>query len=401
MRKTFLGILMAVACISFASCEGEPAPVKKLPEELVNSIGMKFRLIQPGSFLMGSEKGDFDMKPVHRVTLTKPFCIGVYEVTQEEWGKVMSVNPSYVKGTKNPVERVNWGDAQEFARRLSRKEKARYRLPTEAEWEYACRAGTTTEFYWGDDPDGDKIRDYAWYEGNSENTTRPVGQKKPNAWGLYDMSGSVWEWCQDWYGRGYPEDKHAVDPKGPASGSDRVVRGGSWYAPPEVCRSARRAGCSPSYRRRFVGFRLVRAVADIHETEDGRGGEARRYATAYYYCTSCKKEFVADASEVPPTECPTCKRITGVLLRKYQCKKCRTVFPGYLCKYDAATKQAIERRSQGERVSDSEIGNSLLAEPESDNWMDSTTQGVFALLANIRCPKCQASGADLEAIFPE
>ena len=224
MRKTLQAILVTLVCMPFAWCEGGPPPLKKAGEELVNTIGMKFRLIQPGSFMMGSEKGDSSEKPVHKVTLTKGFYIGVYEVTQEEWEKVMGSNPSHFKGRKNPVERVSWEDAQEFARKLSEKENVMYRLPTEAEWEYACRAGTTAEYYWGDDG----IGRYAWYIGNQDGTTHPVGQKKPNAWGLYDMSGNVWEWCGDWYSPAYPADKEAVDPKGAAGGSFRVFRGGSW-----------------------------------------------------------------------------------------------------------------------------------------------------------------------------
>ncbi len=258
-----LAVLITLVCIPFAWSEGAPSLVKKPAEEVVNSIGMKFRLIQPGSFMMGSEKGEENEKPVHKVTLTKGFYIGVYEVTQGEWEKVRGFNPSYFKGPRNPVERVNWEDTQEFARSLSEKENVTYRLPTEAEWEYACRAGTTTEFYWGDDPEGKSIADYAWCAGNLDNAkmgTKPVGQKKRNAWGLYDMSGNVWEWCEDCYSKGYAAEKEAVDPNVAAAGSDRVVRGGSWYAPSEVCRSARRAGCSPSYRRRFVGFRLVRTI---------------------------------------------------------------------------------------------------------------------------------------------
>ncbi|MDP2896058.1 MAG: formylglycine-generating enzyme family protein, partial [bacterium] len=168
------------------------------------------------------------------------------------------------KGPKNPVENVSWDDAQEFARKLSQKENVTYRLPTEAEWEYACRAGTTTEYYWGDDPDGRQISDHAWYKGNLDTTKmgtahKPVGQKKPNAWGLYDMSGNVWEWCQDWCSE-YPAEKEAVNPKGPVGGPSRRVRGGSWYFRADLCRSALRSGGSPSDRDSLVGLRLVRTI---------------------------------------------------------------------------------------------------------------------------------------------
>ncbi len=256
MRGTFHAMLGMVLWISFAWCEGEPVPLKTVSEELVNSIGMKFRLIRPGSFVMGSDKGEPDEEPAHEVTLTEAFYIGVYEVTQKEWEKIMGQNPSYFKGDNNPVERVSWDDAQEFARRLSQKEDVAYRLPTEGEWEYACRAGTKTSYYWGQDGE---IGDYAWYTRNSANSTHAVGQRKPNAWGLYDMSGNVYEWCQDWYADKYPQERQ-VDPTGPNSGSHRVLRGGSWANYARICRSAYRGRHSPYLRFRLLGFRLVRTI---------------------------------------------------------------------------------------------------------------------------------------------
>jgi formylglycine-generating enzyme required for sulfatase activity len=189
------------------------------------------------------------------VTLTKPFELGVYEVTQEQYEKVKGTNPSSSKGPQNPVEKVSWEDAVEFCRKLSElpEEKAAgrvYRLPTEAEWEYACRAGTTTAYSFGDDES--QLRDYAWFSGNA---THPVGQKKPNPWGLYDMHGNVWEWCQDSYGA-FPQGL-ATDPKGPSSGSYRVYRGGSWNLTVRLCRSSSRSRCSPSYHFGYLGFRVV------------------------------------------------------------------------------------------------------------------------------------------------
>ncbi|MDP2897611.1 MAG: SUMF1/EgtB/PvdO family nonheme iron enzyme, partial [bacterium] len=166
------------------------------------------------------------------------------------------------KGPKNPVENVSWDDAQEFARKLSQKENVTYRLPTEAEWEYACRAGTTTEFYWGDDVGVAQIGRYAWCAGNydwRESGSKPVGQKKPNAWELYDMSGNVWEWCQDLYVDKYPTESQ-TDPTGAAGGSDRVLRGGGWNSYAFSCRSADRSGGSPSRRNDGLGFRLVRTI---------------------------------------------------------------------------------------------------------------------------------------------
>ena len=173
--------------------------------EATNSIGMKLRLIPAGEFMMGSpgtESGREDDETQHRVSITKPFYLGVTEVTQEQYQKVMGTNPSYFKGPQNPVETVSWADAVEFCRKLSAMPAEKtaghvYRLPTEAEWEYACRAGTTTAYSFGDD--ASRLGDYGWFGGNSDSKTHQVGEKKPNAWGLYDMHGGVYEWCQDRY----------------------------------------------------------------------------------------------------------------------------------------------------------------------------------------------------------
>lgn len=217
---------------------------------ITNSVGMKLKLIKPGTFMMGSMRGEDDEKPVHKVTLTRPFYIGIYEVTQEQYEKVMGVNPTKSKGPKHPVARISCNDTQEFCRRLSKLESKQYRLPTEAEWEYACRAGTSTEFYWGDSFDGQ----YAWSMDNSD-TAHDVGTRLPNAWGLYDMSGNVFEYCSDWFGN-YPKGP-VTDPKGPTSGKNCVFRGGSWGANPEYCRSAGRTGLSLDFRGFRLGFRIV------------------------------------------------------------------------------------------------------------------------------------------------
>ncbi|MDR2925615.1 MAG: formylglycine-generating enzyme family protein [Azoarcus sp.] len=225
-----------------------------------NSIGMEFVLIPAGSFMMGTDpdfgKGNSDETPQHKVTISKPFYLGKYEVTQAQWVAVMGSNPSQFKGRNNPVERVSWNDAQAFIKRLNAKEgHNRYRLPTEAEWEYAARAGTNSAYSFGDDKNA--LSDYAWYDGNSGETSRPVGQKQPNPWGLHDVHGNVWEWVQDWYG-GYP--KTAVtNPKGTENGSNRVRRGGSWYGynSARQCRSGYRDGNSPDLRRVTFGFRLA------------------------------------------------------------------------------------------------------------------------------------------------
>ena len=230
---------------------------------VTNSIGMKLRLIPAGEFMMGSpgtESGRGANETQHRVSITKPFYLGVTEVTQEQYQKVMGTNPSYFKGPQNPVETVSWADAVEFCGKLSAlpAEKTAghvYRLPTEAEWEYACRSGTTTAYGFGDD--ASRLGDYGWFRSNSDSKTHPVGEKKPNAWGLYDMHGSVWEWCQDRYGE-YPSGS-ATDPTGATSGSDRVLRGGSWNYYARYCRSAYRDRITPEYRDYYLGFRVLRS----------------------------------------------------------------------------------------------------------------------------------------------
>ena len=239
----------------------DPTPVAtnvedmELPES-ADAIGMQFKLIPAGKFIMGDVRGEDGWTP-YEVTLTKPFKMGVHEVTQAQYEQVMGVNPSHFKGANKPVEMVSWEDAVEFCRRLrelpAEKEAGNvYRLPTEAEWECASRAGTTTKYSFGDYDS--KLGDYAWYYDNSDRKTHSVGGKKPNAWGLCDMHGTVLEWCQDWYGD-YPSGS-VTDPSGAKSGSDRVFRGGSWSMTPEHCRSATRFGGFPWYRNGYLGFRV-------------------------------------------------------------------------------------------------------------------------------------------------
>jgi formylglycine-generating enzyme required for sulfatase activity len=229
-----------------------------LGDPVVNSVGMLLVPIPAGTFTMGEVE---NLETPHSVTLTKPFELGVYEVTQEQYEQVMKIpNPSKYKGPQNPVEQVSWNDAVEFCRKLSElsEEKAAgyvYRLPTEAEWEYACRAGTTTVYHFGDSES--ELGDYAWYKKNSGSTTRAVGGKKPNGWGLYDMHSNVYEWCQDWYGS-YPSGS-VTDPTGAASGSSRVLRGGSWLYNSVDCRSAFRSWSSPDGRSNDLGFRVLRS----------------------------------------------------------------------------------------------------------------------------------------------
>jgi formylglycine-generating enzyme required for sulfatase activity len=215
-------------------------------------------LIAAGTFLMGSHDGDSREQPVHQVTISQPFYLETYAVTQGQWEAVMGANPSEFRGGRNlPVEQVSWEDAQELIRRLNAQEGGtRYRLPTEAEWEYACRAGSQLAYSFGDDPA--QLDTYGWYSLNSGGMTHPVGQRRPNAWGLYDMHGNVWEWMQDRYGNYAPDP--VTDPQGPASGSDRVIRGGSWSRDAGLCRSAFRYFAEPGGRFVYLGFRLLRTA---------------------------------------------------------------------------------------------------------------------------------------------
>ncbi len=202
-------------------------------------------------------------KPQHRVRITKPFYLGKYLVTQEQWEAVMGNNPSHFKGPKNPVEMVSWDDCQQFLGKLNAKAGSgagKFQLPTEAQWEYACRAGSKTKYCFGDDES--KLGEYAWYDANSGNKTHPVGEKKPNAWGLYDMHGNVWEWCQDWWKDGYYKESRVDDPTGAATGSSRVLRGGSWGNPARGCRSADRDYGGPGICADILGFRVARVPAD-------------------------------------------------------------------------------------------------------------------------------------------
>ncbi len=247
--------------------------------------GIVFRLIPSGTYMRGSTKAEQDAavaagadrdwvnreNPRHEVRLTEAFYMGKFEVTQGQWRRVMGSNPSHFSnaGDDAPVERVSWDMVQEFLDRLCDLEgvpRGTYRLPTEAEWEYACRAGTTTAFHYGDSLDATMANFDGNYphgggrKGEYRRTTVPVGQFRPNAWGLYDMHGNVWEWVNDWFGdysAGLVE-----DPLGPRSGGLRVNRGGGWGSSARGCRSARRRRDAPGRRHIFVGFRLMRAVPE-------------------------------------------------------------------------------------------------------------------------------------------
>ncbi len=187
-------------------------------------------------------------RPQHQVTITKPFYMGAHEVTQQQYETVMGTNPSSVKGGNLPVETVSWNDAYAFCAKLSGMEKTSYSLPTEAQWEYACRAGTETAFFWGEEPDGQ----YAWMHLNDNGQVHDVGTREPNALGLYDMSGNVWEWCSDWFGR-YKAGAQ-IDPTPPKDIPCRVTRGGAWMN--DGCWSATRSIGKPALGKDVVGFRV-------------------------------------------------------------------------------------------------------------------------------------------------
>jgi len=235
------------------SIEAEP--------NFTNSIGMEFVKIPAGECLLSytSDENSFfgNKESVREVTIKEPFYMGKYEVTQKQWRKVMGGNPSYFTGDDLPVERVSWNDAQEFIKKLNKiQETNKYRLPSEAEWEYACKAGTTTKFYFGDNES--KLYDYAWYTENSNESTHPVGQKKPNSSGLYDMYGNVLEWCQDKYHSNYdgaPTDGSAWES---GSSSFRVLRSGAWFCSAGFCTSA--TGAAPDHRDFYFGFRILKTL---------------------------------------------------------------------------------------------------------------------------------------------
>jgi formylglycine-generating enzyme required for sulfatase activity len=305
MKKSLLICIIIVGIVLISGCTGQekstdsktstytptptitPTPIKTTSSSsgstITNSIGMDFVLIPTGEFNMGSPSNDvgrFDSEgPVHHVKISNAFYMGKYEVTQKQWRDIMGSSPSYFKGDNLPVEQVSWNDVQDFIKKFNEKEGGnKYRLPTEAEWEYSARAGTTTRYSFGDDES--MLGDYAWYVSNSgtrqpkkgdyfgydkddllqniwNGKTHPVGEKKPNPWGLYDMYGNVLEWVQDSANRDYngaPTDGSSWE----GSGSYRVFRGGGWNDFAGGCRSASRYGYDPVYRGSAVGFRLLR-----------------------------------------------------------------------------------------------------------------------------------------------
>ncbi len=258
MRPVLLCILLVYGLTT-------PASAQQL-KQITNSIGMKLVLIHAGSFTMGSpvsESGRQDNEIPHEVTISRSYYLCIYEVTSEQFKEVIGWSPSQFRGNQLPVSDVSWKDAMQFCKKLSllpdeKKEGRAYRLPTEAEWEYACRATSTTSFCCGETPE--ELGNHAWVDEGPRSSPHPVGTKKPNRWGLYDMHGNVSEWCQDLHGE--YADYAVTDPRGFGSGWGRVYRGGGFCRSAEYCRSASRAGSKESDSDWDLGFRIALSLPD-------------------------------------------------------------------------------------------------------------------------------------------
>ena len=254
MPKTQSGVRSAVILVALLpACSKQSPTPPKAGDVMTNSLGVKLAYVPPGEFVMGSpvdEPGRHDDETQHPVKITRGFWIGVTEVTQAQWDALMAPEGTKVEPNDLPAVRVKWTAAAEFCRKLSAREGKPCRLPTEAEWEYACRAGAAGPFAGSGEAD-----EMAWHMDNSDEVRHLIRRKKPNAWGLYDMHGNVAEWCADYYAAYSPGE--AADPAGPTEGKYRVVRGGSFGHFPRACRSAARANYNPAYGLRRVGLRIV------------------------------------------------------------------------------------------------------------------------------------------------
>ena len=248
---------MALICSMQGCAKEQEAPLPNAGDKIINSLGMELAYIPAGEFSMGSpvdEDGRNDDEMVHIVMISRPFYIGVTEVNQAQWTKIMQTNSSNFKGDDLPVEKISWKDALKFCEKLSEIEGKTYYLPNEAQWEYACRAGTLGPF-----AGTGNIEDVAWYKANSEKKTHPCGVKASNAWSLYDMHGNVAEWCHDRYAADYPSEP-VTDPAGPETGNYCITRGGSWDFKPFGCRSAARMSRPPAYKLANTGFRVAMEI---------------------------------------------------------------------------------------------------------------------------------------------
>jgi formylglycine-generating enzyme required for sulfatase activity len=268
--------LLAAGCGKKDESEGVRPAQPSIQKQITTKTGIEMALIPAGEFVMGDDAGEDDEKPAHRVQVSA-FYMDTHEVTQKSYEQLMGKNPSKSQAPEKPVEQVSWYSAIKYCNMRSMREGLEpcynletqecnlnangYRLPTEAEWEYACRAGTDSKYYFGNDPR--TLSKYAWFKENSNKTTHPVAQKEPNPWGLYDMCGNVAEWCHDFYSGDYYQRSGGNDPSGPSQGKDRVLRGGGWNSGAESCRSSARFSEAPGFADvcfgyDAYGFRCVR-----------------------------------------------------------------------------------------------------------------------------------------------
>ncbi len=265
MKRSFLSVLF-IPYLCFTVVANNPNGLQTLSVKTIllpGGIPLRFVKIQSGAFYMGSnlnEDGNTpDEAPKHLVTISKAFYIGQFEVTQSQWQAVMGNNPSVFRDSINsgnlPVEMVSWDDCQKFLEKLNSLVIGFFRLPTEAEWEYACRAGSQTRYSHGNDLDFSMLSDYAWFYSRAEGKSHTVGQKKPNAWNLYDMHGNVWEWCSDWYDSYSGESR--IDPQGALAGDGKIIRGGSWFNEPQSLFCANRHRHPTDSRQTNIGLRLI------------------------------------------------------------------------------------------------------------------------------------------------